>query len=346
MKKRLLCLGLVAVFAISALAFAGCGGADEKAELEKQLSAVQSVVQRQETEISELEKLKAELQKQIDGLNERVEELEEKIKDLEGKETGATIYTLERAYEDGLLTREDILHIAYFSMADETDKGFYSDDVLNFVPTMPTPELTEQEEEMILRAYCDLFRVKYEDRDRYHVNITHFLGNYKGTYAVCIYSFLYDYEPPTRRNYYDFMGIRFKTANPGLMLFRRKEADSEGTKMYGTFYNLDEAYEKGVITRESIQLIADHPYPYDQEHFPKLENEIERKILHDYDLLGIPRNERLSVEFYGSYNGCYAVRIRNPQYDPIQDVVWPFDIAGIKFYMGRPFIQIWKPVEQ
>lgn len=40
MKKKLFCLGVAAVLAISALPFAGCGGADEKAELEKQLSAV------------------------------------------------------------------------------------------------------------------------------------------------------------------------------------------------------------------------------------------------------------------------------------------------------------------
>ena len=79
MKKKLLCMGLVAVFAISTLAFAGCGGADEKAELEKQLSAAQSVVQRQETEISELEKLKAELQEQIEEMNRRLKQLENQV---------------------------------------------------------------------------------------------------------------------------------------------------------------------------------------------------------------------------------------------------------------------------
>lgn len=44
MKKKLCCMGLAAVFAASALAFAGCGGEGEKAELEKQLSAAQATV--------------------------------------------------------------------------------------------------------------------------------------------------------------------------------------------------------------------------------------------------------------------------------------------------------------
>ena len=55
MKKRLLCMGLAAVFAVSALAFAGCGGEGEKAELEKQLSAVQATVQTQKEELATID---------------------------------------------------------------------------------------------------------------------------------------------------------------------------------------------------------------------------------------------------------------------------------------------------
>lgn len=174
MKKRLVCVGLVAVFAASALAFAGCGGEGEKAELEKQLSAAQSVVQRQETEISELEKLKAELQEQIDGVNARVDELEEKIKNLESDRSAfGVFYSLEEAYKSGFLTKENLQYISEHAY----EQDFF--------------ETLEKETELkIKKDYCMIKRLdlKLMDSEQY---VLEPYGVYDGNYVVRLFYGMY-----------------------------------------------------------------------------------------------------------------------------------------------------------
>ena len=61
---------------------------------------------------SELQSKIDELQSRIEELEEQIRERDERIKELE-KENVGTLYTLQEAYDNGYLTKEDLEQIAY-----------------------------------------------------------------------------------------------------------------------------------------------------------------------------------------------------------------------------------------
>lgn len=200
MKKKLLCMGLAAVFAVSALAFAGCGGEEKTAELEKQLSAAQTTLQTQKEELDALKKENADLQKQIDGLNGKVDELEKFINTLGNKEAIGTFCDLSEAYEIGWLTKENIQYIV--------DHMFGQDEY---------PMEDKVTESKILHDY-KLLDIKQSDElsVEYH-------GEYNGCYVIRIRDLKYD--PVTDEVYKkEIAGIIFYDTQPFLRVWKPKKA--------------------------------------------------------------------------------------------------------------------------
>ena len=236
MKKKLLCMGLAVVFAVSALAFTACGE-DKMAELKKQLSALQTTAQTQKEELDSLKKEKEGLQKQVDELNKRnadsqkqiddnkeqIGKLQKQIRKLQLEKVAGNFCSLEESYEKGFLTRDDILHIAYYSMItlgyDKIPNDNFSEEVKNFKPTELTmPQLSEQERATIIEAYYRHDPKLYAVKDDYEVKVLFYYGQYDGVYAVSMWTDFYGYGDMPHVHY-NIDGIKFISSSPGISVF-------------------------------------------------------------------------------------------------------------------------------
>ena len=104
------------------------------------------------------------------------------------------IYSFREAYEIGLLTREDVMHVSYFMIGRvyEGKEAYNSEtwEEIDFTPTKEECELTAEEETVVKGMYYQknkkLFE-KYgymtEEEAREIIHLT-FYGEYEGAYVV------------------------------------------------------------------------------------------------------------------------------------------------------------------
>ncbi len=129
--KKICAVAMSAVLLLGALSFAGCdGNADEMKSLQEQINTQTELLQMLEGKLTEqteqLEKLKEEiadgqtenanLLEKLNTLGEVRDTLLNELAELEvrtGKNKG-TICTLQEAYDQGKLTRNDLMHISYY----------------------------------------------------------------------------------------------------------------------------------------------------------------------------------------------------------------------------------------
>lgn len=128
-------------------------------------------------------------------------------------------------------------------------------------------------------------------------------------------------------------------------------------KSPGEFFLLEEAYEKGVITKVELQNIADAYNSYKgkdnsfyRDKVGELEENIAEKIKQthlDKLIAENVKNAKLSCvhigQYYGKYNDCYAVSVHDEY--RVSDVFFydEYIIYGVKFYnFSNYFIQLWK----
>ena len=129
--KKICAVAMSAVLLLGALSFAGCdGNADEMKSLQEQINIQTELLQKLEGKLTEqteqLEKLKEEVadgqtenENLLDKLNALEKDRENLLNDLAelevstGKSKGI-ICTLQEAYENGELTRDDLMHISYY----------------------------------------------------------------------------------------------------------------------------------------------------------------------------------------------------------------------------------------
>ena len=99
------------------------------------------------------------------------------------------------------------------------------------------------------------------------------------------------------------------------------------------FYSLTEAYENGWLTKADVKQIAD--YRGGAQSCPELDASAEKRIRvfaskeysHGEDV--IPA-ESFTIQFYGEYNGSYAVYITSDRYG-FPAVITVEEVAGITF---------------
>ena len=131
----------------------------------------------------------------------------------------------------------------------------------------------------------------------------------------------------------------------------------------GGFYSLQQAYDAGWITKEDLKSIAYYhnggiegneevmgadfdPQPKMPEAIDKMtELSIKQAYIDCYNLSGYGKPSGVTVEnYYGSYNGCYAVVLDSKYifYPAVSVNKWE-TIDGVKIhYMDHLGIDIWK----
>ena len=121
------------------------------------------------------------------------------------------IYTLEEAYEKGLIDKDDAMHMAYFLNGSGTVRIENEDGtsrMLEFTPTISKPKLTDLNEgtkEDIVRAYYNKYKKTFDEYLAYYQEnhpglfsnalefidgVIGYLGKYNGAYVVGIQSIL------------------------------------------------------------------------------------------------------------------------------------------------------------
>ncbi len=129
-------------------------------------------------------------QNELEKLNQRISELEEENKKLKDKiakyeeqQSFGEFYSLQQAYDSGLLTQDDLKSIAYYYNGgiegNEETMG------VDFQPQSMTPEILDKITEFsIKQTYCNYL---HEERaEPSGVTLVNYCGVYNGCYAVVL----------------------------------------------------------------------------------------------------------------------------------------------------------------
>lgn len=183
----LLLLAVVLVFSV-----AGCNTGTN--ELESKIDNLQSRLEELNGKLSEMERLQEELSEMNDKLTDMEGQIEQLEKELAEQSSG-TLYTLQEAYDNGWLSQEDLMCIAYYSNGGrELNEEIMSED---YAPAPKTPEeLSSLTELKIKYAAVKACEDKYDKTNVKSENfiITHYYGTYGDCIAVSTRN-IYSYYP-------------------------------------------------------------------------------------------------------------------------------------------------------
>ena len=168
-------------------------------ELQEQLDRQSSKSSRLENDLflqqfefeERFKQQKKEFEEELKQRDKKLKELEDDIDYLERRANGivATSYPLYVAYDNGWLTRDDLMHILYFRNGyvigyDEDNRSKYE---IDFKPTMETPIMTERLEMEFKEAYYKANQDKlggYEKSEALQMFGVKYLGQYNDVYVV------------------------------------------------------------------------------------------------------------------------------------------------------------------
>lgn len=115
----------------------------------------------------------------------------------------------------------------------------------------------------------------------------------------------------------------------------------------GTFYSLQEAYDKKLLTIEDLQRIASFPNSDPEQ----LNTEVAINIMEAWaktirtrdinPILAATVDDIMIIGYFGTYNKCVAVRL-NDSFTDYPDVVREVIVAGVTFVYSGASIIIWK----
>ena len=119
--------------------------------------------------------------------------------------------------------------------------------------------------------------------------------------------------------------------------------DYNGTELLGTFYTLQDAYTKGIISDGDLQDVCNNCITANK---PKLGKQVELKILNDRLVNLKCRETEASLEdvsiygYYGNYNNAYVIRLGD-KFTNHPDVAKELKVGNVTFeYSGPPFL-VW-----
>lgn len=197
MAKRI----LAGILAISMLAGCACGltacanhekpteevtaPADEMAEaiesLKKQIAELQTLIKNLSDKYTEDNEARSE---QIKKLQEENKKLSDRLNMLEHQNAYGYFYTLQEAYDKGLLTQADLMNIAYYHNSSINWAVQYIPE--DYVPVPKNPETLSQETETAIKqTYFD----EYFKADKNHntsLDDIYVGDDYYGTYNNCV----------------------------------------------------------------------------------------------------------------------------------------------------------------
>ena len=110
----------------------------------------------------------------------------------------------------------------------------------------------------------------------------------------------------------------------------------------GKFYSLRQAYEKGLITHEELEIIADYHNNdkrlelTDKKIIKKIKNLYAKELRENDETFSNITSDEIGISsFYGAYGNCYVVILG---YGIVLDEYIPVDmeIDGVIFQFGHP----------
>ena len=248
-RKRLISIFASVLFLCGALSFAGCdGNTDEIKNLQEQVTAQTEMLQKLEAKLSEqteqLEKLKEEItdgQTENKSLLEKLNALEKDrenllnelaLSEVRGHQRKGEFVRLGDAYDQKILTREDMKYISYYLKGEVYEAKEGTDwrdesnwEKLDFVPLKPLKNLdvfTEKDIKVV--SYIDAMEIDHNDyysvENYLDTDIRfEFYGEYRGNYVVSVYG-LYDAGAMVDLHNYD--GICFTSSGHPILVFQYK----------------------------------------------------------------------------------------------------------------------------
>ena len=133
-------------------------------------------------------------------------------------------YSLSEAYEKGFISRQDLLAIKYYHDKNGTNKY-----------------LSEEDERRIKQAYFDYYLSDDENASIFYVGVVNYYGSFDGSEAV-ILSYSYTTDVIMEET---VCGKKFIYNSDDKILLLRD----------GSFYSLQEAFDRGYVTEENVVAI-------------------------------------------------------------------------------------------
>ena len=173
MKKKIMSvvMSIVMLFGM-AFSFAGCQ--DNTAGLQAQIDEFQAKLEEQAEKIKELERGNS-------SLRDKVTKLEKESSNAPG-----VFYSLESAYEEGWLTQEDLLSIAYYNQGRNYNEEKMTED---YQPIPKYPEILSAETEWKIKETRAIYHRNHTQNPRpeasaEEVEIIRYYGTYHGMTVV------------------------------------------------------------------------------------------------------------------------------------------------------------------
>ena len=172
MKKKIMSVVMSIVMLFGVGSFAGCQ--DNTAGLQAQIDELQAKLEEQAVNIKELERGNS-------SLRDKVTELEKESSNAPG-----VFYSLESAYEEGWLTKEDLLSIAYYNQGTNYNEDKMTED---YQPIPKYPEILSAETEWKIKETRAIYRRNHAQNPRPEasaedVEIIKYYGTYHGMTVV------------------------------------------------------------------------------------------------------------------------------------------------------------------
>ena len=200
-----LLIGVITIFGV-----AGCNN-DAQKQLQGKIDELQAQIADVSGRLTEMEDELDERNATIDDLNDQLKERDERIEELEKEilSNAGEFYFLEDAYDNGWLTQEDIMSIAYYH-----NRGrWYNEDIMpeNYAPQPKMPEVLSDKTQLKIKsvsakALREFQNIKNAEAD--DIIIT----EYYGTYGDCV-------AVRTRDNYSGYGTIVFTDLTAGVKFF-------------------------------------------------------------------------------------------------------------------------------
>lgn len=254
-----------------------------------------------------------------------------------------SFYSLQKAFDNGWLTKEDLQSIAYY----------LNDDSMPIYPNELSVEIEKAIKEtraFNLRAEVDASGVsRFPDAKAEDISFRGYYGNYNNLFAVMIADSFTEYGQAEWSEIVD--GVTFHYADGNRILIWKEE--TKGTEqMARTFYTLQKAYDDGLLTAADLQGIANH-FNNDTAPTDNLSLELQEAIketraeklrnLNSNPILEAKADDVSIVKYYGTFSGAIAVVITDIYSNYGQGELPEYEIGGVVFYnYGAPEIQIWK----
>ena len=258
-------------------------------------------------------------------------------------------YSLQNAYDNGYITYEDLLNIAYHSGNAGHNPDIFQDFTPKTIGEMGTGTATSLKTELVKRHNEEVENYKATVDD---FVIAGYYGCYNGLYAFIAENVNADGPAVIVEEWETIEGVRFRYTDSDRIELWRNVQEKES----GTFCSLQEAYDNGWLNQEQLLSIAYHyqgsslneelmgeNYTPISKTPETLSDETVQKILNDYMIMKKSEDKAYSdlviedvklIAYLGMYGDFVAVKM-----DVITTghtgLVMNEEVAGICYYNGE-----------